>query len=336
MTNTAPGFDDAPAPAPGATPVIIDCDTGIDDAFAVMFAVRHPGIDLRAVTCVAGNTGVDRVVANTRYVLDAAGAGEIPVGRGAAAPLLTPAPDTGHFHGADGLGGFSRPSDRRSSAQSAVDLLRHELLAAVANGEPVTLVATAPLTNIALLLRAHPEVAAGIERLIFMGGSASVGNVTALAELNIFFDPEAAAIALAAARDLDIPVTMYGLDVFEQVLVDRDDAARLKERLDPACQLAGALINGQCDKLGVPAITIGDAGTLCAIVDPEGLTTQSLPVRVETGQGWSRGQTIVDRREDPTDSVRVSVVAGPPTQVDVALAVDGRGYAGLWLQTLLG
>src|SRR5664279_446930 len=166
-------------------PVVMDVDTGIDDAFALMFAVRHPGIDLRAVSCVAGNASVDHVVANTCYVLDAAGAGDIPVGRGASAPLLGPTPDTGHFPGLDGLGGFSRPSDRRTSALSALDLLRHELLAAVGNGEPVTLVPTGPLTNIALLLRAHPEVAAGIERIVFMGGSASAGNVTAVAEFNV-------------------------------------------------------------------------------------------------------------------------------------------------------
>jgi len=317
------------------TPIIIDCDTGIDDAFALMFAVRHPEIDVRAVTCVAGNAAVDQVVANTRYVLDAAGAGEIPVGRGAAAPLLVAAQDAGHFHGGDGLGGFSRPSDRRSSALSAVDLLRHELLAAVATGEPITVVATAPMTNIALLLRAHPEVAAGIERLLFMGGSASVGNVTAVAEFNVFHDPEACAIALAAARDLDIPVTMYGLDVFEQVQVDRQDAARLRNRLDPACQLAGALISGQCDKLGGDSITIGDAGTICAVIDPDGLTTERLGVRVETGHGYSRGQTIVDRRGQPTDHVRVPQFVDP-TFVDVAIAVDARGYADLWLETLAG
>lgn len=315
-------------------PVIMDCDTGIDDAFAVMFAVRHPAIDLRAITCVAGNSTVDKVVANTRYVLDTAGAGEVPVGRGASAPLLVGAQDAGYFHGVDGLGGFSRPSDRRTSSMSAVDLLRHELLAAVANGEPLTLVATGPLTNIALLLRAHPEVAAGIERLIFMGGSASVGNVTAVAEFNVFHDPEAAAITLAAARDLDIPVTMYGLDVFDQVLLDRQDAARLRARLDPACQLAGALIAAQCDTLGVDAVTIGDAGTVCFVVNPAGLSTERLGVRVETGHGYTRGQTIVDQREDTTDHVRMPHSIAP-TWVDVGLGIDGRGYAELWLDTLL-
>ncbi len=316
------------------TAVIIDCDTGIDDAFALMFAVRSPAIDLRAVTCVAGNAGVDQVVANTRYVLDAAGAGDIPVARGAATPLLTRAPDNGRFHGSDGLGGFSRPSDRRTSTQSAAELLRHELMAAVGTGEPITLLATAPMTNIALLLRSHPEVAAGIERVVFMGGSVSVGNITAVAEFNLFHDPEAAAIALAAMRDLDIPVTMYGLDVFEQVQVDREDAARLRERLDPACQLAGALITAQCDILGLDSITIGDAGTACAVVDPAGLTTHRWGVRVETGHGYTRGQTVVDRRASPGDPVGGGATI-EPTMVDVAVHVDARGYAGLWLDTLI-
>ncbi len=316
-------------------PVIIDCDTGIDDAFALMFAVRSAAVDVRAVTCVAGNIGVDQVVANTRYVLDAAGAGDIPVARGAASPLLTTAPETGRHHGTDGLGGFSRPSDRRTCPQSAVELLRHELLAAVGTGEMITVLATAPLTNIALLLRAHPEVAAGIERIVFMGGSASVGNMTAVAEFNAFHDPEAAAIALAAIRDLDIPVTMYGLDVFDQVRVDREDAARLRDRLDPACQLAGALIDARCDALGTDSITIGDAGTACAVVDPAGLTTHRWPVRVETGHGYTRGQTVVDRRAYVPEIPHASGTVAP-TMVDVAVHVDARGFAALWLDTLTG
>jgi pyrimidine-specific ribonucleoside hydrolase len=315
------------------TPIVMDVDTGIDDAFALMFAVRHPGIDLRAVTCVAGNSTVDHVVANTCYVLDAAGAGTIPVGRGATTPLLSPVPDTGHFHGKDGLGGFSRPSDRRTSPLAAVDLLHHELSAAIGNGELVTVVATGPQTNIALLLRTHPEVAAGIERIVFMGGSASSGNVTAVAEFNVFHDPEAAAITLAAARDLDIPVTMYGLDVFEQVQVDLDDAAMLRSRLDPACQLAGALIIARAK--GADTASIGDAGTVCAIADPDGLGTERFGVRVELGHGFTRGQTVVDRRAWP-DQIAAHALHSAPTMVDVALTVDARGYRHLWLETLVG
>ena len=318
------------------TPVIMDVDTGIDDAFALMFAVRHPEIDLRAVTCVAGNAGVDQVVANTRYVLDAAGAGEIPVGRGAAAPLLVAAADAGHFHGADGLGGFSRPSDRRISPFTAVDLLRHELSdrgrqrrTDHPGGHRAADQHRAAAAGASGGRRRHRT--AGVHGRLRLGA----GNVTAVAEFNVFHDPEAAAITLAAARDLDIPVTMYGLDVFEQVLVDRQDAARLHGRLDPACQLAGALIASQCDKLGVDAITIGDAGTVCAVVDPDGLTTHRHPVRVETGYGYARGQTMVDRREQPSTRCGCPASSHPPRWTSPSTWMRG-GYAGLWLRTLLG
>ncbi len=316
-------------------PVIMDVDTGVDDALSLLFAVRHPGIDLRAVTCVAGNTGVDQVTRNTRYVLDAAGAGDIPVARGAAHPLLVPPADASHVHGPDGLGGFSRPSDRRLSPLPAVELLRRELMAAVGTGDKITLVPSAPLTNIALLLRTHPEVAAGIERILFMGGSATVGNATVAAEFNIWHDPEAAAVALTAAGELDIPVTMYGLDVFNDVVITRAEAATLRRHLDPGAQLAGSLIEFACDTFGSPDATIGDAGTVCAVVDPDGLTTQSWPVQVELGNGLARGQTLVDRRTWVGD-LKSDPHQARPTNVDVALGVDARRYADLWLATVGG
>ncbi|QNK80796.1 nucleoside hydrolase [Nakamurella sp. PAMC28650] len=316
-------------------PVIMDVDTGIDDAMSLLFAVRHPGIDLRAVTCVVGNTGVDQVAANTRYVLDAAGAGDIPVARGSARPMLVPPADASHVHGPDGLGGFSRPSDRRMSPFSAVELLRRELMAAVGTGEKITLVPSAPLTNIALLLRTHPEVAAGIERILFMGGSASVGNATAAAEFNVWHDPEAAAVALTAAGELDIPVTMYGLDVFNDVVISRAEAARLRGALDPGAQLAGSLIEFSCNTFGTDEATIGDAGTTCAVVDPDGLTTRRFPVQVELGNGLARGQTLVDRRTWIGDH-KADPHQARPTMVDVALGVDARRYADLWLQTIRG
>ncbi len=316
-------------------PVIMDVDTGIDDAMSLLFAVRHPGIDLRAVTCVVGNTGVDQVAANTCYVLDAAGAPDLPVARGSARPMLVPPADASHVHGMDGLGGFSRPSDRRMSPLSAVELLRRELMSAVGTGERITLVPSAPLTNIALLLRLHPEVAAGIERILFMGGSASVGNATAAAEFNIWHDPEAAAVALTAAGDLDIPVTMYGLDVFNDVVVTREEAFALRAHLDPGAQLAGSLIEFACDVFGADQATIGDAGTTCAVVDPGGLTTERFPVQVELGSGLARGQTLVDRRTWIGDH-RADPHHARATMVDVALAVDARRYADLWLATIAG
>lgn len=316
-------------------PVILDVDTGVDDALALLLAVRHPDLDLRAVTCVAGNVSVDQVVANTQYALDAAGATDIPVARGAARPLLAEPDPADHWHGPDGLAGFSRPSDRRLSRLAAVDLLRRELMAAVGTGERITLVPLAPLTNIALLLRAHPEVAAGIERIVFMGGSASVGNATAVAEFNIWHDPEAAAITLAAAGDLAIPVTMYGLDVFDELRVTADEVTRAGNPGDPGAQLAAAMIERQCRSHGLDTLTIGDAGAVCAVIDPGGLTTQRFPVRVETGHGFGRGQTVVDRRNWNTD-VEHDPHGRARTEVDVALEVDAARYTDLWLRTVCG
>jgi pyrimidine-specific ribonucleoside hydrolase len=315
-------------------PVICDVDTGIDDAMALLLAVRHPGIDLRAVTCVVGNASLDQVVANTLYVLDAAGAGDVPVARGAGRPLLAPAQDAGHVHGADGLGGFSRPSDRRISALSAIELLRRELLAAIATGERITVVPLAPMTNIALLLRTYPEVAPGIERIVFMGGAAGPGNATAVAEFNVWHDPEAAAMTLAAAGELAVPVTMYGLDVFNDVVVDGEDAATLRATPDAGAQLAGGLIDAQRAVYGSEAITIGDAGAVCAVIDPDGIGTARYPVRVELGTGLARGQTIVDRRSWAGDRHRDP--HGPGTPVDVALTVDAARFAELWLDTVGG
>lgn len=314
-------------------PLIMDVDTGIDDALSLLFAVRHPDIDLRAVTCVTGNAPVDQVVRNTLYVLDAAGAPDIPVGRGAPHPLIVEPDHAAHVHGSDGLGGFSRPSDRRSSPLPAVELLRRQLLDALGNGERITLVPSAPLTNIALLLRTHPEVAPAIERILFMGGSAGAGNATAAAEFNIWHDPEAAAIALTAAGELDIPVTMYGLDVFEHVRISADRARQLQRSSDPAAQLAGSLLIFACETFGTPDATIGDAGTVCAVVDPGGLTTQTYPVQVELGDGITRGQTLVDRRTWSGDQDHHRSHARPTT-VDVAVAIDGRRYADLWLATV--
>ncbi len=336
-------------------PVILDVDTGIDDAFALMLAVRSPRVDLRAVTCVAGNASVDQVVVNTAYVLDVAGASEVPVGRGAARPLLADPAEHGVWHGVDGLGGFARSSDRRIEHLHAVELLRRELTNAIGNGDTVTLVALAPQTNIALLLRAYPEVAPGIERLVFMGGSASVGNVTPVAEFNVFADPEAAAVTLAAASELNIPVTMYGLDVFLDVVVTADDARRLSDSLDSAAQLAGSLLAyrlGEADpSAGGGQVTIGDAGALCAVIDPAGLQTEQFPVVVETSFGATRGQTVVDRRP-PTARTRTRTpsrgLAGAARRsgsadgnflgalVDVALGVDATRYRELWLSAFSG
>jgi inosine-uridine nucleoside N-ribohydrolase len=315
-----------------AVPVVLDVDTGVDDACALLLAALHPGLDLRAVTCVGGNAPLPDVVRNTLSVLDVAGREDVPVAAGADRPLLEPPGDARHVHGDDGMGDLGRaPSTRSPDPRHAVELLRDVL---TATDEPVMLVPLAPMTNIALLLRTYPEVAAGIERIVFMGGAAGVGNATASAEFNVFHDPEAAAVVLAAAAELGIAVTMYGLDVFYSPTVTLDQARVLAGSDGPA-GLAGGLIAFQCERFGRTAATIGDAGAVCAVVEPDLLVTERLPVRVELAGTWSRGRTVVDRRDWDGDLAH-DPHGMAPAVVDVALGVDGPAYADLWLRTVGG
>ncbi len=313
-------------------PVILDVDTGLDDACALLLAARHPDLDLRAVTCVGGNVGLDDVVINTLTVLEAAGRTDVPVGRGAALPLLQPMRAAPHVHGVDGLGDLDWPrSTRVPSPTSAIELLREVLLDAAAKDDPVTLIPLAPMTNIALLLRTYPEAAAGLREIVFMGGAAGIGNATASAEFNIWTDPEAAAIVLAAAGELAVPVTMYGLDVFYDVVVTLDQASALGG--SASADLARKLIEKRSELYGAAGASIGDGGAVCAVIDPDGLTTQRFPLRVELAGSWSRGRTIVDTRDWATD-LTSDPYGVSPTVVDVATAVDGSRYAELWLSAV--
>ena len=318
-------------------PVILDVDTGVDDACALLLAALHADVELCAVTCVGGNASVDNVVSNTLKVLDVAGRADVPVARGAARPLLEPASHAPHVHGDDGMADLGWPSsDRRPDRRNAVELLRDLLSQAGAGGpaDRVTLVPLAPLTNIALLLRTYPESAAGLREIVFMGGAARVGNATASAEFNVWHDPEAAAIVLESAAELDIPVVMYGLDVFYDVRVTREQAAALMAigGRGPA-ELAGRLIEFQCGRSGQPGATIGDAGAVCAVIDRAGLSTTVLPIQVELAGTYSRGRTIVDRRDWSGDTAH-DPHGVPPASVQVALSVDADRYAGLWLRTV--
>ncbi len=212
------------------------------------------------------------------------------------------------------------------------------LLATADAGERAHLVPLAPLTNIALLLRTYPEVVRGLARIVFMGGAALVGNATAAAEFNVWHDPEAAAIVLDAATSLGVPVTMYGLDVFYDVRVSAVRAAELMEQDGPngtAARLAGWLIDYQCRRFGSEDATIGDAGAVCAVAEPGGLTTRALPVRIELAGSWTRGQTVVDQRDWDGDQTHDPHGLAPAV-IDVALGVDAARYAGMWLDAVTG
>src|SRR5215472_940541 len=202
----------AAPPGGAARRVILDCDPGIDDAFAIAFACGHPGIELAGVTTVAGNVGLDRTTANALAVLEFLGHPEVAVAAGSPAPLLRPFSDAREVHGESGLGGAKLPAARgRAADEHAVDFLIGQISAAPGT---VTLVATGPLTNIALAVRRYPPLVRQVADFVIMGGSAGRGNTTPAAEFNVWADPEAAAIVFGAGWQ----VTMVGLDVTHQAL----------------------------------------------------------------------------------------------------------------------
>ena len=305
--------------------VILDVDTGVDDAFAILFAARHPEINLLGITCVDGNTNLKSVVKNTLKTLDAAGAGNIPVGVGAARPLIDEPRYAEYVHGVDGLADLGGPeSQRKVDSRPAVELMRDLI---ELSKEPVTIIPLAPLTNIALFLRAFPESGKKIERIVMMGGSAASGNATATAEFNIWHDPEAAAIVFKSG----IPITMYGLDVFMSLTVSQSDADALAETGEPTAKFAASLINFFTGLFG-ENVTLGDYGAVATALFPELVKMKRFKVVVDTTFGPNRGQTVCDRRAmaeiepDPTH-------ADAPW-VDVVLGIDIPAMRELWIDTI--
>ena len=311
--------------------IMMDVDTGIDDAMAIMFAIKHPDIDLRAISCVSGNVGVDSVVVNTLKILDVVDAPEIPVAAGADRPLVEEPRSAAHVHGEGGLGSVDLPASTRKPLDvHAVEMMRRVLTEST---EPITVVALAPLTNLALLLRTYPECAQKIERILFMGGSASVGNATAVAEFNIWHDPEAAHFVINSG----VPLTMYGLDVFNTVGLEENRVQVLAAAGDKVSRVLAGLLSfrfpGEEDAQDRGLSLIGDAGAVCTLVAGEMMHRESLQVQVQLGAGANRGQTIVDRRTHVGEDT-IHGVAGRWPMLEVVLSADVEKVLALFLDTL--
>ena len=204
-----------------ARKIIIDCDPGIDDALALVYAHGHPGLALAGLTTVAGNVSLDKTTANALRIRDFLGMTGVPVVAGSQGPLLRSAIDARDVHGESGLGQVQLPDpatgpDPGHAADFIIDQVR------AAPGE-ITLIAVGPLTNIALAVRRYPALTTEVSDFVIMGGSSGRGNVTPAAEFNIAADPEAAAIVFGAGWT----VTMVGLDVTLQARADTGIRTRL-------------------------------------------------------------------------------------------------------------
>ena len=268
--------------------VILDCDPGIDDAWAIAFGCGHPGLDLAGLTTVAGNVGLDKTTANALAVLEFLGHPELPVAAGSPAPLLRPFHDARHVHGDSGLGGARLPMARgRAVAAHAVDFLIGEISAAPG---AVTLIATGPLTNIALAVRRYPPLVQQVADFVIMGGSAGRGNTTPAAEFNIWCDPEAAAIVFGAGWR----VTMAGLDVTHQALAtpEIEDRMRGLGRLADELLLPG--LRGYRSSATGAGQPVHDVCALALIADPGLFGCEPARVEVETQGRWTAGMTVTD------------------------------------------
>jgi len=295
--------------------IIIDCDPGIDDALALVFAHGHPELELRGITTVAGNVGLDLTTANALRVRDFAGMRDVPVTPGCPVPLQRPALHARPVHGESGLGAASLPASSSGPASGhAVDFL-----ADAVGAEPgqVTLIAIGPLTNIALALRRHPQLVSQVQDFVIMGGSAGRGNVTPAAEFNIAADPEAAAIVFGAGWT----VTMVGLDVTLQARA----TAAVRARMAGLGRLADDLLLPSLAGYSNAGHGIGsehadgppvhDICAVARVAAPGLITCVPARVEVETAGRWTSGMTVID-----------FTAAAGDCNAQVAVAIDTDGF----------
>ena len=276
-----------------STTIILDCDPGIDDALAIAFAAGHPEIDLAGITTVAGNVGLAKTTANALAVASFVGVAGVPVTAGCAAPLLRPALDAGHVHGESGLGSAVLPVPaRKAEAGHAIDYIIGTLGAVP--GE-ITLVATGPLTNVALALRREPRLPEWVRDFVIMGGSAGRGNVNHAAEYNIWADPEAASIVFQAGWT----VRMIGLDVTLRARATAAVQERMREFGDLGAELLLPALAQYADSHADSHAAAGEPPVhdVCAIVsvaDPSVFTYTPALVQVETTGLLTSGMTVTD------------------------------------------
>ena len=290
-----------------STPIILDCDPGIDDALAIAFATASPEIDLVGLTTVAGNVDLDKTTANALAVASFVGAPDVPVTPGSPVPLLRPALAAQHVHGDSGLGGAVLPRPARAAEDGhAIDYIIDTIGAA--RGE-ITLVATGPLTNIGLALRREPRLAHWVRDFVIMGGSASRGNMNHAAEFNIWADPEAASIVFQAGWT----VRMIGLDVTLLAQATHPVQARMRELGALGSQLllpALAQYRDSNDTTGEPPVH--DVCAIVSIADPAAFSYTPALVQVETHGVLTSGMTVTD----------FTATASCNTQVATGIDVD--------------
>ena len=299
--------------------IIIDTDPGVDDTIAITTALRSPELEVIGLTSVFGNAPGDVTAQNALRLVELEGNGHIPVARGSDIPLVAPLEKLGTWvHGEDGMGNTNPPAPKGK----LVDESAAEFIVKMAHQFPgeITLVPVGPLTNIALALRINPEIATLIHDVVIMGGAVTVpGNMTAVAEANIYHDPHAADIVMAAGW----PLTIVGLDVTEKTVMTPDYHQSLFKAGNPAVKLIERILpcyQSYFDKFeGLNGSTYThDPSAISYVINPDLFVTREAPVFVAT-EGRCFGQTAADWRGQWEERKPVKICVDVDSEAVLAL-----------------
>ena len=304
------------------TRIIIDTDPGVDDALAFLLALASPEIQLEALTTTQGNVTVEKATRNALSVLELAHAGHIPVAKGSAVPLVQPLRASASVHGESGIGNANLPEPQAKPVPGhAVDYLIERVLA---EPKALSIFPIGPLTNIAMAIRKHPGFAKAVKELVIMGGAIlESGNITPLAEFNIYVDPHAAHIVFHSG----IPITLIPLDVTHKCLLKPGHIDRLMKIDSPISRFIKEAVEVYLKfslERGFDGVALHDPLTLAAVLAPELLTLKEYYVDVDISGGVSMGKTFAD----------VYNVMRKPANMRVAMDVRGEDFVELFLQRM--
>lgn len=311
--------------------VVIDCDPGIDDCFALLLCIRH--LDVKGIVAVGGNAGLENTQRNARYITQLTNRMDIPVYAGYDMPMFSKPERAPEVHGAGGLGSVEIPEpEKQLEKQHGVDYLIDTFM----KHDDVSLITLGPLTNVAQAILKEPKLKDRIPEILCMGGSAFVGNASPVAEFNIYADPEAAKIVFESG----IPMQMVGLNVTRQNRLGMEDVAKLDEIGGPVADFASELLKFAVGVFGVSNMC--DSTAVSWWVDDR-IITKSIrtQVTVETKGEFTRGMTICDWRNymgpDPSVDISRERMLGYYEQnanVDVAMEFDQKRFREVLFETM--
>lgn len=278
-------------------PLILDVDTGVDDAIAILYALSCPELELLGICTVAGNQTLDKTTRNTLSVLEYLGHADVPVAMGSSGPLMRPLHTAPQVHGENGLGNVQLPEPaKKPLEEDAVSSMRRWI---EQSPRPVTIAAVGPLTNIALLLKSYPHLKSKIEKIAIMGGGAFRGNASPVAEFNIYVDPEAAHMVFKAG----VPMVMCGLDVTMQAYATQEDIDAFAALGNKAGRFCADIFRFYYDfhmsgvRGKLPGCAVHDAVTVMTLTHPELFKGEDAYVEVDLDGQYTLGCTAADFRD---------------------------------------